>query len=593
VASRGARLPAALILLTAVTAVTAGCAAVPSGGAPQAVKGGSSQAQAYVLPMPPPPPAADWFPSDVVLGFLHASASSADDWSAARKYLVPALRKTWKPGPVTVVSQTSKPTTAVFTPQQQPQPGKPTVYKTVTFTGQQLATLSESGQYQYTPRNNVYTFTLAQVNGVWLISGLPDVLLLTQADFEDVYQPRNLYFFAHSVPSDELVPDPVFAPIQGANYASNTSLASGLVNGLMTDRGSWLSAATSTAFPAGTTLLGLTISGQTATVNLGGKALRAGGIQIEEMAAQLRETLTTGTYSPPLAKQVELEIGGKAKYAGVQLKAIAQVNPAEPLLYQTGPSSVGERLSAATQTRAVLGPAQIGGAVITAMAAPADSPGSQLAVAVHADRGCAVYIGAGGTEAAPIRSYQVSRSGGACTSLSWDKNGNVWAVAGPHIWLFRQQHRAPVAVGLPAALGIGRSGLRVLALRMAPDGVRAALLVKTPSGNRLLLAAVSYSSAGASFGPAVTVGTDLSGVAAVSWYDPYHLVVLAAGGIYEVPLTGGAATQLGQAPDEAQTLTTSGTELAVGTAKDQVWTSHNAASSWGSPASGSVPVFPG
>src|SRR5215813_4339593 len=49
------RLGVALAAITAAAAA-AGCATVPSGGAPQKVKGESSQVQAYVRPLPPPPP---------------------------------------------------------------------------------------------------------------------------------------------------------------------------------------------------------------------------------------------------------------------------------------------------------------------------------------------------------------------------------------------------------------------------------------------------------------------------------------------------------------------------------------------------------
>lgn len=203
-----------------------------------------------------------------------------------------------------------------------------------------------------------------------------------------------------------------------------------------------------------------------------------------------------------------------------------------------------------------------------------------------------MYFGGNGQGGEPLHSYTVSRSAGACTSLSWDNNGNLWAAAGPHLWVLRQ-HRAPQLVALPAAPGIGLGGLRVLALRMAPDGVRAALLVKTSSGTQILLGAVSFGPSGAAFGSAVTVGPGLSDATSLSWYDPYHLVVLAGGEIYEVPLTGAAGTLLGQAPDGTQTLTTNGIALVTGTAAGQILVSTNSALTWHPQTVGSDPVFPG
>jgi hypothetical protein len=96
------------VLLAAVLAgALASCAAVPTGGGPQKVAGGSGQPQAYALPMPPPAPQAGWTEDDVVLGFLHASASFAANWAAARQYLANPLRQSWRPRADTVVVSAS------------------------------------------------------------------------------------------------------------------------------------------------------------------------------------------------------------------------------------------------------------------------------------------------------------------------------------------------------------------------------------------------------------------------------------------------------------------------------------------------------
>src|SRR5258708_22435752 len=304
-----------VLVATALGGAIAGCAAVPTGGAPQKVTGGTAQPQAYALPMPPPAPQSSWSEDDVVLGFLHASASFADNWAAARQYLSRALRKSWTPGAVTVVGSLGNPQ---VTPPRAHVLGGLTQSQIaeVSFTGQRLATLNPSGQYLYEPGNSVYKFRLVRTNGTWLIDNVPKgMLLLTQADFQDVYQPSNLYFFAPATPSvplgDQLVPDPVYAPIEAVTHAtsaSNATLATGLVKGLLRGPGSWLSGAVKSSFPALTTLIGnqVTISGQTAIVNLGGGALRSPSTQ--NMAEQLQYTLTTGAYSAPVARSVTLEI---------------------------------------------------------------------------------------------------------------------------------------------------------------------------------------------------------------------------------------------------------------------------------------------
>jgi hypothetical protein len=152
---------------------------------------------------------------------------------------------------------------------------------------------------------------------------------------------------------------------------------------------------------------------------------------------------------------------------------------------------------------------------------------------------------------------------------------------------------------------IGQPGSQILALRMAPDNVRAALLVRTKSVTKLLLAAVQFDRGAVALGQAVSIGAGVASPVAISWSDPYHLAVLASSGIiFAVPLTGGAGPQagglpqpLGTAPGGAQTLTTDGSELVVGVADggvNRIFASSPASPLWYRyPMPGSVPVYPG
>jgi len=596
----------------------AGCATAPSGGAPRRATGEGSQVQAYVQPLPPPKPTdqQQWGPTAVVLGFLHASASYASDPAAAEQYLVPALRKIWHPGhgPVAVVGAPTG-LTAIPGPPP-PQIPEPTAAKqlieTVRFTGQRLATLSQTGQYQYSSGQNVtYQFVLAKIDGVWLIKGLPQGqpgLLLTHSDFEEVYQARNLFFLAPPGSSQlpgVLVPDPVYAPVQSSNSALNTNLATGLVNGLLNGPGDWLSGATDSGFPRGTRLLKqVTITGRIAKVDLGGRAAYATGWQIWQMESQLLATLRDGSYSLPLANQVWLYINNKRQYASPTSEAnlVTPVLPG-PVFVVTGLGAVGE-LAASPKQRAVpepvAEPAQIGRQPVSAVAAmPGRDHVQRIAVAEQYGTGCAVSIGT--AREGPYKSYVLASSGGLCTSLSWDDNGNLWATAGQKVWVLREQSRRPVAVGVAAIAAIGQPKAKILALRMAPDSVRAALLVQTKAGNRLFLAAVRWNNGNVvSFGQPVTVGAGAADPLAVSWSDAYHLAVLADGAVFEVPLTGGSGQQpggspqsLGTAPSDAQTLTTDGPELVVGTSDGQIYASSTASPGWFLVTTGADPVYPG
>jgi hypothetical protein len=590
---------------TAAVAVVSGCATLPSDGAPQQVTGGGNQVQAYVQPLPPPGPSAYHQPQQVVLAFLHASASYAFDPAAARQFLLPSLRRTWHPGPVTVVSSDIRNQKAKVPPHSLVDESSAAgPVETVVLTGQRLATLSQTGQYEYSPGTRTYQFSLQRVGSEWLIAALPsqDSLLLTQADFEHVYQARSLFYFAQPLTSDDsnLVPDPVYAPLSNSDSALNINLASGLVRGLLNDRGSWVSGATATAFLPGTKLLGVTISGQTAVVNLGGAAVHATAARQEEMAEQLQATLGSTPYSPPLAHTVQLEINGRTA-EGTQFPNLTNPVPNGPLVYESGPDSVSQ----GPGNPASIGPAQLGSADITAMAMdPVNSPhAGPVAIAERDGRGCEVFMRTEhqGQPTGPYRVTPLSTAGGDCTSLSWDSNGNLWAAAGRKIWVLLGQSRRWQVVALPAHLTpSGQPAPQILAMRMAPDGVRAALLIKSGDHSRLVLAAVRQEDGDrqVSLVSAVAAGTGLSDPMAVSWFSPYDLIVLDHSDIAEVPLAGGAAQRLSPAPDEAVSLTTNGVTIVVGTADQQILTSSPLATApttitWNRQLTGAIPIYPG
>jgi len=612
-AVRSARFPGALAIVAALSAAVAGCATAPSGGPPRAAPGGSNQVKAYVQPLPPPGPTKGWKPYEVVLGFLHASASYAFDPAAARQYLVPELRRHWHPGRGVAVVGVPSVTKPVPTNQKQSlgsgQSGQVVVY----LTGQQLATVSQSGQYQYAPGNVNGEFLLAKnTNGVWLIERLPQqTLMLTESDFELVYRPRNLFFFARahgSQGTSVLVPDPVYAPLQSSNSALNTDLATGLVNGLIKGQGGWLSGATYSAFPRGTRLLKqVTITGKTAQVDVGGGAARASQSAIQQMADQLLATLSDGEYSQPLASNIKLYINHTPQTVYPAGDLVPTV-PSGPVYLITGVGSVGElppQPEKGGKPQARLSQDQIGPVTVSAVAAsPSQDRPPQLAVAIKNGAGCDVDEQPGGQGA--YRTYPITSSGGPCSSLSYDASGNLWAVADGGAWVLSPGH-SPVPVDLSAMTPAVQPGYRILSLEMAPDAVRAALLVRAPDGEiQLLLAGVQFRSGSAVLGQPVTVGstTGLNPVA-ISWYDAYHLAVAGTAGIYEVPLTTGAGQQpapqlLSALPTGVQvgTLATDGTELVVGTS--QVGTSQGgvyakAVSSpeWSFITNGLYPVYPG
>ena len=284
----------AAIAALAAAVAAGGCSTVPTSGPVQQVGAGQvgiSQENPQPIPVPPGP---GWTAKQIVSGFLAASASFAGDHAVAREYLDSIAQRNWKPGwAVTVVSTT--PTTSNAPAIRRQVSGEPEELAQVKVTGLPVATLTGTGQYLASSGSSSesYDFSLIKINGQWRIDTLPtSQLLLTETDFEQVYQPRDVYFLTQS--GRTLVPDPVFVPQQ----ATTTELATGLVNSLLEDpqRG-WLSGAAVTGFPAHAWLIGgqVTINGSNAIVNLGEKHATTSRRQLEQMAAQLAWTLASGT----------------------------------------------------------------------------------------------------------------------------------------------------------------------------------------------------------------------------------------------------------------------------------------------------------
>ena len=289
--ARGSRLRgvAPVAFVVALLALLAGCISEPSGGPVISYSmtqgpGGQSQPLPQIIAQPP---AAGWTPEQIVRGFLAASASFAGGQRIAREYLTTKENRAWTPNWSAVVYSSGpnvQPATVTGT-------GSGRV-ATVTVGGSVQAFLSGTGGYVAPSASATGvapgappTFRLQKVGNQWRISKAPPYLVLTSYSFQYDYQLRNLYFFDPT--TSDLVPDPVYVPLQ----ATTASLMDGLVYDLINPPGDWLSrGATSTSFPRKTTTIGdVTLNGGTAAVNLGGAITKGANNNklMQQVSAQL------------------------------------------------------------------------------------------------------------------------------------------------------------------------------------------------------------------------------------------------------------------------------------------------------------------
>jgi Lipoprotein LpqB beta-propeller domain/Sporulation and spore germination len=513
------------------------CATVPDSGPVQAGKvaattSGPGQGYLQQIPMLPK---ASWTPKQVVLGFLTACASFANGHAVARAYLDPGVRAKWNPTwAVTVVRGALKVKQHTINPRQA---GIPSQMAKVKATGEKLATLTDNGQYIVTTGSSTYKFLLAKIAGRWVIENPPSRLLLTEPAFKQVYSPRNLYYVASR--AHVLVPDPVFVPLQ----ATSAKTAFELVTALLQQPRGLLAGGVSTAFPSGTKLLRVALSDGTAVIDLGGSAAHASQAQLNGMRSQLVWTLAGASSGQSAIQSVQLQINGvlrrSASLTGGQVYqnpaglSVPEAGPDTPLYSVNDRGAVQKLTQPDSEVHSVPGEAGEGRVHLNTIAV---SYNEKYVAGVSPSRKV-VYYG-------PIRrGARLTRwrvQGAGVTSLSWDARDELWVTSPGRVWILR-------AGGQPILPGTG--GAVVSQLRIAPDGVRVAMIVQDPHGSHLELAAINRPSGGSPYLPnQVPIGTSVLNPTQLTWYDANNLIVLTGPPthpqLYEVPVNGGSSTPL-------------------------------------------------
>jgi hypothetical protein len=601
--ARGGRLRglAPVLLVVALLALLAGCISEPSGGPVISYSmtqgpGGQSQPLPQIIAQPP---AAGWTPEQIVKGFLAASASFAGGQRIAREYLTTKENRGWTPNWSAVV-YSSEPNVgaAAYT-------GTGTGrVATVTVDGSVQAFLSGTGGYVAPSASatgvapgGTPTFRLEKVGGQWRISKAPPYLVLTSYSFQYDYQLRNLYFFDPT--TSHLVPDPVYVPLQ----ATTASLMDGLVYDLIHPPGDWLSrGATSTSFPAKTTTIGdVTLSGGTAAVNLGGAITKSATDRtlMQQVSAQLLYTLIGSGGSGPAVQSVQLSVNGKpwspprSDQNPVQQLNQSKYTPASGASSQFYyVDTAGDLMSRTSSTAQPVKVAHIG----TGYTQIAVSPDKQYVAALKNE---SLFTG---RTVGPL----VRRAGDGYTSLSWDPVDDLWATTGDQIVMLSGAASPSQQAGKPVAVNVVNSDRTTqnvgpfTRLRVAPDGVRVAIIV---GGNDLDFGA---------FAPLPNVRPGQAAVeivlsqfyvsvpsatfTSVTWYGPDNVIALRDPGpeLTEYPVDGGNSTSIPAHPHMSWITASFGSPLIASLPKGAMAANANLSNSWMPlTGTGTSVVYPG
>ncbi len=580
---------AALGLLLAAS--LAGCVSIPTGGPVRSfavTQGPDGQSQAFIQCIPQPPQNGS-SPSQIVLGFISASACVGDQQRTALEYLTPRFSKHWNPRWSATVYSRGPDVELVGAPRSNPKAkGRQTAV--VDVTGVVQAKVQAAGGYAV-PSAKAATqgperFTLVkQAGGQWRIDQAPEKLLLTSYLFSIDYQQRNLYFFDPS--RHVLVPDPVYVPLQ----ATPAVLMSNLLGDLISPpQGDWLYHATTTAFPAQARVGEVALGARTATVDLTGKFSKVPASTWPQVSAQLWWTLQGN----PAVQSVELVLNGKpwvppgAQQNAVQGQAQIQYSPPVPapsgvFYYLDGDGYLVQQGS--TQGK----PSRIGliGRGYSQIAvSPLQPGGVRYLAALRGSQGGALYTGVFGAHGLVGK---LKKRGTGYSSMSWAPDGDLWTTSSDQVFLLQgngpgQPAGQPVLVSVLHSVASGSFA----AVRVAPDGVRVALIVNGSMSVLYFGAIVRPRGA-----PASATIIDLSPLSvqspgstvftAVTWYGPDNVITLGqqpAPVLTEYPVNGGTSTVI-PVPSDLQSVTASaGYPLIAGVAKSIMMANATLTGAW-------------
>ncbi len=471
--TRGAR-GAVAVLVAGLLALVAGCSGIPGSSAAYDV----AQVGDEAVPAAPLEPQAGQQPDQIVRGFVAATSrtdldtAAGSPFGAARQYLAPDAQEAWQPAAKQVIVLAEGYRTDV----------DPTDPATVVVNGTQVGLLDpERSYHSQAPTPVSRTIRLAQVDGQWRISELPDELMLTSSEFSTAFRQRILYFLDPT--GTVVVPDMRYIVI-GQSPANR---ASRLLALLIRGPGPQLAGAARTQFTADSALrsnpsidadgvLRVDLTGVDASTQEAQRAL----------AAQVVWTLSTT--SPRIA----ITVDGQALEPGQQIYTINTVSSFDPDRV-AGTGEVASDPYFVNESGGITGladgqplPGELGGGESPVLTAAMSSASGVMAAVTQSAEGRQVM-----RLAQPRQSDRVEPvlEAGMLSQPTFSR-------AGDQAWVVQNGTSRPEvyrvsASGQPARERVATPGITaygaVTALALSPDGVRAAVV----AGERLWVGVIA------------------------------------------------------------------------------------------------------
>ncbi|MEI7629793.1 MAG: LpqB family beta-propeller domain-containing protein [Actinomycetes bacterium] len=508
-------------------------------------------------------------PTQIVQGFLDASASFDGDHAVAREYLTGSANSRWLPGLEVSVYDGA----AVVTSSG----------SSVTLTASQTGRIDEIGRYVVaSPGQDLRgSFQLVRDGTQWRIDRLPQGLLLSASDVDRAYRSFAVYFFNPSFSA--LVPDARMIPVLGPGQGTT------LVRYLLDGPNDWLAPAVRTGFPdgVGLNIESVPIDGGVARVDLKSSVLLADDGTREALSQQLVWTL--GQLSD--VTSVEITAGGKQ----LVVPGVSSPQPVDAWP-KVNPDALPDNSSGyVARSRSVV---RLGTATDRAVPGDAGSGAvSFLRFAVDRLSTAVAGIDADGTlwrgaiaQDAPLLALT---RGEALAAPVFDADGNIWVVNALTglTRVDRIGRRAEVDVaGLPAESSL-------LAAVPSRDGTRCALIVQQGVRTALYVGVIVRSNVGApmTIADPIRVETRLTEAISVGWAGANSLLVIGSDGaeslqVFDLNLARGSIIGIGAPEAPVMVATAPGLPALVGAADG--WIYEYVGSNWRKRTSGTSPAYP-
>ncbi|TQJ51682.1 LpqB family beta-propeller domain-containing protein [Phycicoccus sp. SLBN-51] len=471
-----------------------------------------------------PGPASGSSPQQIVQGFLRAGAASDEEYEVARSFLSLSSGTTWRPDSSIMVFTDDSAVSV-----------KAVRENTVKAVAKVSASIDANGRYRDLPAGTTVeaTFGLQKVAGEWRISSVPDGfgLWLSASDVDRLYQPFRIHYV--STFDRSLVPDVRW-------FSVGKGLATRLARAQLGSPPAYLRGAVRSDVPVGTRLTvdAVPVDSGVATVDL--TATKPGGdpVRRQNLWAQFVATLSQVPQVDRVALKVEgsdLDLPGvekaPASLADLGFPQTPAAPAAQPLLrtangdvFTVDPARIGEDRDA--------GPAR-------RRATPSSIAPGWVWLAASKDGKETAAVGGDRAELSRWREGRQIRVGRFATQLtrpSYDRQDFLW-VGGQSdgssaLWVVNTRidpedtaRARPTQVAAPWLRG--RS---ILAVRLSPDGQRAAVVSADAAGAkpRIDVAGVVRSANGTpeSLAEPVALAPSLTLVRDLVWIDETRVALL-------------------------------------------------------------------